>query len=57
MQFLFLSQLETKALRASISFSQDHHCHNENRMGPSYKYLSALFPAPMPMLADLYSRQ
>jgi hypothetical protein len=58
MQFLFLSPLERKVLWVSISVGrEDRHCQKGNRTGPSCKYLSALFPAAIPMLADLYGGQ
>jgi hypothetical protein len=52
----FLSPLERKATWASISVSQgDNHCHKGSHMGPSCKYLSAVFSAAIPTLADLHS--
>jgi hypothetical protein len=58
MQFLFLSLLERKATWVSISVGQgDPHCHKGSRMGPYRKYLSAVFPTAIPMLADLHSGQ
>jgi hypothetical protein len=47
-----------KALWALISVSQgDCHCHKGRHAGPSCKYLSAVFPADMPTLANLHSGQ
>jgi hypothetical protein len=58
MRFLFLSLLERKTMWASISVGQgDHHCHKGSRMEPSYKYLSAVFQAAIPTLADLQGGQ
>jgi hypothetical protein len=47
-----------KVMWVSISVSRgDRHCHKGSRMGPSCKYLSAVFPAAIPMLPDLRSSQ
>jgi hypothetical protein len=44
MWFLFLSPLQTKVTWALILVDRgDHHCHKGSRMGPSCKYLSAIF--------------
>jgi hypothetical protein len=53
--FIFLSPLERKAMLALISAGQDHHCHKESLTGPSCKYLSAVLPEAIPMLADIHS--
>jgi hypothetical protein len=58
MRFLFLSPLERKATWASISVGRrGRRCHKGSRMGPSCKYLSAVFPAAIPTLSDLHSGQ
>jgi hypothetical protein len=58
MLFLFLSPLERKAMWVSISVDWgDHHWHKGSCTGPSCKYLSAVFPAAIPTLADLHSSQ
>jgi hypothetical protein len=57
-RFLFLSLLEREATWASISVGRrDRCCHKGSHMGPSCKYLSAVFPAAIPTLADLHSGQ
>jgi hypothetical protein len=57
-RFPFLSLLERKATCALSSVSRrDRRCHKGSRMGPSCKYLSAVFPAAIPTLADLYTGQ
>jgi hypothetical protein len=54
--FFFLSPLERKATWASISVGRgDCHCHKGSCTGPSCKYLSAVFSAAIPTLADLHS--
>jgi hypothetical protein len=54
MRFLFLSPLGRIATWASISVGRrGRRCHKGSRMGPSCKYLSAVFPAALPTLADL----
>jgi hypothetical protein len=46
MWFLSLSPLERKATWASISVGRgDRHCHKRSHTGPSWKYLSAVFPS------------
>jgi hypothetical protein len=56
--FFFLFPLERKATWASISVGRrDRRCHKGSRMGPSCQYLSAVFPAAIPTLADLHSGQ
>jgi hypothetical protein len=58
MRFLFLSPLERKATWASYSVRRrDRRCHKGSRMGPTCKYLSAVFPAAIPTLADLHTIQ
>jgi hypothetical protein len=58
MWFLFLSPLERNIMWASISVGQrDRRCHKGSRMGPSCIYLSTVFPADIPKLADLHSGQ
>jgi hypothetical protein len=56
--FFFFSPHERKAIWASVSLDQgDYHCHRGNHMGPSCKYLSAVFPGAVPTLADLHISQ
>jgi hypothetical protein len=58
MWFLSLLPFERKAKWPSISTGWDHHCHKVNRAGPSYKHLSAVFPAAIPTLVGrLHSSQ
>jgi hypothetical protein len=40
-----------------FKWSRDHHCHKESCTELSCKYLSAVFPAAIPTLADMHSGQ
>jgi hypothetical protein len=57
MQFLFLSPLERKAMWVSISVYRRGRYHEGSHMGPSCRYLSAVYPAAIPTLAGLHSGQ
>jgi hypothetical protein len=56
--FYFFPWLKKKATWALILVGRgDCHCHKGSCTRPSWKYLSAAFPAAIPTLADLHSGQ